>query len=45
MQFNDVAVALKSWIAMADAVPQVGHEPERPAAGVGGYLHQCHLSL
>ena len=30
---------------LADAVPQAGYEPERPAAGVGGYLHQCDLPV
>ena len=30
---------------LAAALPQAGHEPERPAAGTGGYLHQCDLSL
>ena len=32
---------IKSWIAMAAAVPQAGYAPERPAADTGGYLHQC----
>ena len=36
---------IKSWIAMAAAVPQAGYAPERPAAGAGGYLHQCDLPV
>ncbi len=32
-------------IAMAAAVPQAGYAPERPAAGAGGYLHQCDLPV
>ena len=26
-------------------VPQAGYEPERPAAGTGGYVHQCDLPV
>ena len=36
---------LKSWIAMAAPFPQAGYDPAGAAAGTGGYLHQCHLSL
>ena len=30
---------------LAASLPQAGYDPAGAAAGTGGYLHQCHLSL
>ena len=30
---------------LAASFPQAGYDPAGAAAGTGGYLHQCHLSL
>ena len=37
---------LKFWdVVVPNAIPQVGREPERSAAGVGGYVHQFDLPV